>query len=770
MGELLIRLFVAAPLLVLSQGATGELRVQVSDAAGLAVATTFQLTSESNQLHETIATDQAGRAVVRQLPDGIYHLRIEPPGFAARTDIVEIRSAVPREIHIVLTPAPLQVAVTVSAGETLVDPRQTTMIARIGRDTIADRLAPLPGRSLLELVSMQPGWLLEANGILHPRGSEYQTQYLIDGVPLTDNRSPAFLPDLDADTVQALRVMTASYPAEYGRKLGGVVDVVTRAVDENGVHGRASIYAGSDQTVGESTTIGRRSGRYGLSAGTDVGRTDRFLDPPVTENYTNEGRAVAVFGSGDVSFNEENRVGGTIRRDGADFLVPNERVQQVAGQRQERSNTELAGQLSYQRMLSPRMVADVRSMFRRITAGLTSNTPATPIVAAQQRGYTERYVKSTVSLHAGTHDVKAGGELDFAEIREAFDGRVVDASRFAPGTPSLIAFAGRTPDHEIAFFAQDQISAERWTITTGLRWDRYAVVVTDRALSPRLGFAYDWTEAGLIVRGAYDRVFQTPAFENLLVSSSPGLGDFGPDTVRVPVRPSRGHFFEAGVTRAFFGSLRADVNVYRRSFTDYADDELLLNTGIGFPVSFRGATINGLEARVSVPHWKNVTGSFAYSLLKGVAKGPITGGLFLPSQTVSEGDDDESFPITQDQRHTISTRWRYQLRPPLWLGAGASFGSGLPTELETNVDDLLEAYGAEILERVDFGRHRLKPSTSANVSAGATLRQNGRHALRVQADVSNVFGRLNVINFAGVFSGTAVGAPRRATVRTMIEF
>src|SRR5439155_8947331 len=122
------------------------------------------------------------------------------------------------------------------------------------------------------------------------------------------------------------------------------------------------------------------------------------------------------------------------------------------------------------------------------------------------------------------------------------------------------------------------------------------------------------------------------------------------------------------------------------------------------------------------------------------------------------------------QRHTISTRWRYQLRPSLWLGAGASYGSGLPTEVETTVADLLEAYGPEVVERVDFGRRRVKPWMSANVSAGATLRQNGSHALRVQADVSNIFARLNVINFAGVFSGTAVGAPRRVMVRVQLEF
>jgi hypothetical protein len=267
-------------------------------------------------------------------------------------------------------------------------------------------------------------------------------------------------------------------------------------------------------------------------------------------------------------------------------------------------------------------------------------------------------------------------------------------------------------------------------------------------------------------------VFQTPAFENLLVSSSPDLGDFGPGAVRLPVPPSRGHFLEAGVTRALFGTLRADANVYHRRFGDYADDELLLNTGIGFPVSFQGATINGLEASLSVPHWRRASGSFSYSLLKGVAELPITGGLFLPAAGGTVLTETERFPITQDQRHTISTRWRYELRPSAWVAAGASFGSGLPTEVEDaadDLDDLLEAYGPAILDKVDFDRGRVRPTMSLNASAGAIVWQRAQ-TLRLQADVTNILNRLNVINFAGVFSGTALGAPRRVLVRLQMEF
>jgi hypothetical protein len=40
----------------------------------------------------------------------------------------------------------------------------------------------------------------------------------------------------------------------------------------------------------------------------------------------------------------------------------------------------------------------------------------------------------------------------------------------------------------------------------------------------------------------------------------------------------------------------------------------------------------------------------------------------------------------------------------------------------------------------------------------------------VQADVLNLADRLNVINFAGLFSGTAIAPPRSFGVRLRTEF
>ena len=145
----------------------------------------------------------------------------------AASDIVEVRSALPTEHHVSMILLAVQAQLTVSADSPLIDPHQATSAHRIGADTLQQRTTVLPGRVLPDIVNTQPGWLLEANGILHPRGSEYQTQYVLDGLPMTDNRSPVYAPDPASDDVQSMTIMTGGYPAEYGRKLGGVIEVVT---------------------------------------------------------------------------------------------------------------------------------------------------------------------------------------------------------------------------------------------------------------------------------------------------------------------------------------------------------------------------------------------------------------------------------------------------------------------------------------------------------------------------------------------------------------
>jgi carboxypeptidase family protein/TonB-dependent receptor-like protein len=753
-----------------AQSETGELRLRVTDPAGLPVPSSVELVSQANQVRQTLDTDAEGVLAIKRLPFGKYRLRVQHSGFAPLVEIVEVRSALPKELRVTLGVAPVETVVVVSESETLVDPHRAGTVQRIGAETLRDRASTLPGRSLLDLVDTQPGWLLEANGVLHPRGSEYQVQYVVDGVPLTENRSPAFSPELDPDNVRSMSVLTAGYPAEYGRKLGGVVEVNTTHDSRPGLHGGISASGGSFHTAAGDFVAQYGWGRNTLGISASADRSGRYLDPPVEENYTNAGTNTEFSAQYERDLSDRDRIAFSVRRGQSRFGVPNELVQQQAGQRQDRGSNETAGQFSYQHIFSPKVITDVRGMVRDLSASLWSNTLATPIVAAQNRSLREAYLKTTVAGHFGRHEWKAGADADFGSVNEAFSYRIIDRAQFDRETARRFSFSDRRHDREQALFVQDLMRFGNWTFGAGLRWDHYRLIADESAVSPRLSAAWYWPKADLVLRASYDRVFQTPAFENLLLASSSAVDSLNDTVLRLPVPPSHGNFYEAGLAKGLFGKLRLDANYYARTVGNFADDDLLLNTGVSFPIAFRKANIHGVEVKLEIPRWGRVSGFVSYSNSVGVGYFPVTGGLFLGDEAAGRLRSQSRFPISQDQRNTLRSRFRYQVTPRFWAAMGAAYGSGLPLEFEGSYQLALEQYGPRIVSRVNFDRGRLEPSFSLNASAGTVLWKKEKQALRLQGDIQNVTGRLNVINFAGLFSGTAIGAPRSGAIRLQAEF
>lgn len=765
---------VAAFLLAFGQFAasnTGELHLTVVDASGLPLRSGVEIVSDANQVRQSLETDPQGSLVAKRLPFGSYRVIVTRDAFATFTGVVEIQSALPTPYRVELSPAALQAQVTVTPEGTLLDPRQTTTSHRIGAETLRNRMAAAPGRSLTDLVNAQPGWLLEANGILHPRGSEYQTQYVVDGLPLTDNRSPAFAPEIGAGDVDGMNILTAGYPAEYGRKLGGVIEVVTGGESRRGFHGLFEAGVASFATrSGDARAAHSRDGTtFSLSAG--VAATDRYLDPPAEENFTNHGTTSHVAARFERDVTDRDRFGVIARRGDARFLVPNERVQELAGQRQERDSAETAAQFSLQRIFSDRIVGDVRGLARDLSAGLSSNPASTPIVAHQDRGFREFYLKGAVSGQAGAHEWRAGADVNAGTVRESFSYHITDPRAFDDDIPAAFSFEARRPAREQALFVQDHWRRGPWTVNAGLRWDRYRLAVEDSAFSPRLGVAWSWPAANLVVRASYDRAFQTPAIENLLLASDAAVDALDDDVLRLPVQPSRGNFYDVGFSKTFLGTTRLDVSQYHRTLDNFADDDVLFNTGVGFPIAFNHAQIAGTEVKLHVPRWRTLSAVLGYSLMHATADPPITGGLFVGEEAEEALEAGERFPISQDQRHTFRARVSNRFSSSLWVALAASYDSGLPVEeFDDDRDEALEQFGERIVNRVDFESGRVRPSFSIDASAGLALLKRGMRSIDVQIDVRNLTNRLNVINFAGLFSGTAIAPPRSLAVRVRAAF
>jgi hypothetical protein len=775
-----VYVLVCAILLTLPLGAQrqlGELRLQVVDPTGAGIAASAELVSQAVQFRKTFSIGLDGQQVVPALPFGVYRLKVEREGFSTATALIEIRSQVPLVYRVTMAVAPIETTLEVADSETLLNPDRTGASQQIGSQTIQDRPASSPARGIVNLVDAQPGWLLEANGVLHPRGAEYGVQYVVDGLPLLDNRSPNFAPTLEVEEFQSMVVRTGGYPAEYGRQLGGVIEVTTTRDSRAGFHGKANMEGGGFGTAEGSIEAQYVFGKNTVGASADGMTTNRYLDPPVLGNFTNHGSGAGVSGRWERDWGPSDRTSVELRRNRVGFLVPNEALQEAAGQRQDRAAEETASKISYTHLFSPRILLDARGSVRDVSAGLWSNSLSTPIAPFQGRGFREGYAAAALSLHYGAHDLKFGGDALFRSINEQFAYRITAYQAagvpiFDPSTPASFQFADRRQNREQSAFAQDQVRFHSLTINAGVRWDHYRLRVDENAISPRLAVAWEVPHAGLVLRASYDRAFQPPAVENLLLASSASLLALNNGGLILPVRPSRGNFYEAGFAKSVFGKLRLDASYYRRDISHFADDDLLLNTGISFPIAFASAAIYGFEAKLEIPRWGPVSGFVSYSNMHGTGRLPITGGLLLDDGAASLLESTDQFPVSQDQRNTVRTRLRYQIVPRLWFATGAEYGSGLPVELKGAGDLplLQQQYGQLVLDRVNFDRGRVRPSFSLDLAVGADLWQKEKRALRLQAGVSNVTDRLNVINFTGLFSGTALAAPRWASVRIGLDF
>jgi hypothetical protein len=796
---------------VFSQSNTGELRLHVTDPSGQAVHAQVQLVSEANQYHQTFTTDDQGSLDARRLPYGMYQVQVQAPSFAQVFEPVAIRSALPVARSIRLQLARVSESVTVRASGTLIDPYHAGSVNHMGLQTIQDRLTSLPGRSIQDLVNSEPGWLYEGNAVLHPRGSEYQTQFVLDGIPLTDNRSPGFGPSIEANDIQSMAIYTAGIPAEYGREMGGVVVVNTIQNELPGLHGEFTLLGGTYDTGGIETqdeyTWGKNT--VGLNASAD--RTDHYLNTPSPEDYTNNGTIGDFALNFQRQFTPKDHLTMTLDHDLNRYAIPNELVQQngayvpnglnsdgctgpdpaadncvyiPGGQLQTADNFETLGSISYEHIFSPNTMGALRGMARDTSLDYYSNPASWPVNVTQHNSFKEIFFNGDITADRAHQEWKAGVQSDNKFLHENLSYLIPDcADPSDPQCPfnvgvldvaaTSFAFTGNRPDLEEAAYVQDAIQLGNWSIDAGLRWDHYQLVVNQDAVSPRVAIARYFPSVRVKVHGSYDHIFQTPSFENIILSSSPQAQalDTSVPIVQLPVQPARGNYYELGATTALFGKLRMDANMYRRDTNNYADDSQIFSTGISFPIAFRKAVIYGAEGKLEVEKWGKFSGFASYSYMVGNAWFPVTGGLFLGGDAIDATSQLTGYsPDSQDQRNTVRDRILYHVTPRIWFALGSDYNTGLPFQANQTVQQDVSEYGQAVVNHLNFNRGRIHPYVTQNASVSADLYRREKASVRLQADGDDLSNRMQVLDFGGLFSGNAIGPARQITLRLVATF
>jgi len=775
-----------------AQTNAGFVRGTVTDPNGASVPNaSVRLTNAITNYTQSAMTKADGTYQLVDVPFNRYSLTTEAQGFEPSTQEVTVNSNLVQTVKVQLRIALVRQGVNITGQNDLLDVNKTAPSTTIDRTRILTFPTSQPSRSTEEIIATAPGWTLDANHRLHARGIEYQVQYSIDGVPVTDTLASTFSASPDPRNFRSVEVTTANIPAEYGNKLAGVIAVTSRSGLEIPTSGSLTFNGGSFNTYEGSFDAGGHTQHFGYFISGAVSRTDRFLDPPALENFHNRGVSARSFFKLDYAPDQKNLIRLNLSFDRDRFQVPNLPDQQEAGQDQRRKTKDHMEAISWQHIFSPRAVSFLAFSQRYNSAKLTSNTLATPVFAEQSRHNSTYDLQGSLTYFVKGHTLKAGFDYLRFPLTESFTFAITDPEALLEKEPDLTEeaqeftlsnpffFRDRRTGNEGSLYIQDHFNATRnLTLDLGMRFDSYHFLVKKNFLSPRLGIAYRIEKTGTVLRAAYNRFMETPALENLLLSSSARTRIFSPAAEAgaptfAPVRPSREAQFDFGFQQQLGRYLRLDTEFYYRRLKNQPEITNFLETGIIFPATLDRNRSKGIENRLDLARVHGFSGFISYTNFHIYGFAPITGGLFLGEAVDTLSRSGQRVKIEEDQRNTVVFETRYDHLPRhFWALFTGRHDSGYSIELDPDVtrEEFASEFPARILDQVNFGRGFVRPHTILNFAVGKEFNLSEHVSLVGQFNIENLTNKFYLITFESVFSGTAIGRPRAVSGKLGVNF
>jgi Carboxypeptidase regulatory-like domain len=239
-----------------AQSTGGRILGRVLDSTGAAVAgVNVTLVNEATGASRSVQTNATGDYIFVEVPAGSYQLEFERASFkkALKKGItLELNQTISTDI--VLQVGDVNTTVEVTAAPELVDTTTTQLGAVENSRSITE--LPLNARDTYQFLQLQPGVTAtsgisglsatatfygsgDAGSVSVNGGRGRSNNFMVNGGDANDQfvNLPTVQPS--PDSIQAFRVLTNNFDAEYGRNSGSVVNVITKS-GANDLHG--SVY------------------------------------------------------------------------------------------------------------------------------------------------------------------------------------------------------------------------------------------------------------------------------------------------------------------------------------------------------------------------------------------------------------------------------------------------------------------------------------------------------------------------------------------------
>ena len=743
----------------------GQIRGRVLDPVGAPVlGARVSVTHALSGLVLASESGEDGGFVLSNLPYNAYRARAVKDGFAVWEQAVAVRSALAVTVEVRLTLDARSAVVEVREREDrLVDPSETGTRAQMSLGEIEKMALQVGNRGLESVLLTFPGFAQNANGAIHPRGAHNQMTFVIDGLPISDQLTGAFANAVDPSIVQTVELFTGNIPAEYGNKVSAVAQVTTKSGLGTGRPAAGSVmFSGAepfDTANALAQVAGERKG-VGYAASINAMQTQRYLDQVSRDNLHNGGDSQRAYTRIDWQATARDMLRLNVMAGRSEFELANLRSQHLAGMDARQSLRDLSSAVTWQRTVNASTLWETFGSWRTSTADLFPSAFDTPVSAWQARRLATYTVWNRLSLVRGGHTLKAGVDGQAFPMRERF---WIDSPAFR--------FDQRGRGQFYSAFVQDQFRWKRLQFNGGFRQDRYAFLTRGWGAQPRVGVSYQLVEGRTVLRAAYNRLYQTPPNENLLIANSEEAARlFAPLLLEAGafrrIRPERQNFYEVGLQQALAGRASLSLTYYHKASRDQQDNNSFFNTPIIFPTSLAQIRVNGAEARLVVPAIRGLGGTLSVTHARAITTPPFTGGLFIGQDALallSAGP----FVIDHDQRLSVHGVLSWTSRRGWFSTLSTRYDSGLVANPSDPAEVAADPDYADLLPYVNLLSQpaRTRPRTVSDVLVGYTRTRQDRRVWEASAQVSNLLNVTALYNFQSVFVGTRLIQPRSAGLR-----
>ncbi len=759
------------------------------------------LRNDVTGFHAQSASGADGQFSFFNVPFNPYELQADVQGFAPVRQDVDIHSAVPVDTTVTLAVAQLSESISVTATSSVAQLETDSSQSHIDIDKsyIAKAPAAVASRAMEQIVTSTPGFAKDENGRFHFQGAHSQSEYVVDGQTISDQTGITFSNSIDPGIAQGIEIIYGNIPAEFGEKIGAVINLTTKSgLGGGSAKGDAFIGMSKFATFEAGASVGGGSQTFGYFGSVNGSKSDRFIDPVNFDNLHNHGTSDRAFFRLDSaspdqknSFRVTTLLGQT-RRD-----VTNTFTQQAAGQDERvRTNDENVN-AGWQSIVSTQSVFELNAFGRFSNFKLVPSAGDTPVTATSDRTLNNYGLSPSFSWTNANNEIKIGGTIKRFPIRERFSFGLTDPGSNDPQSKDynpnlapydltrgghLFDFNARRTGSYYAAYLQDNIKFNNLTANIGFRYDNNNLPVRDNAFEPRIGIAYYIPSSKTVFRLTYNRVLYTPEYENILLSSSAAAAAIVPPIVQqsqqlgggeLAVRSERQHAYTFGIQQGLGSKLRLDADYWKRKGKFPGDQDQFENTGIVFPLAFSKSDFNGWDLRLDLARTAGLHGFISAGHTRAIYVPPLSGGLFLDQgalDTITGGP----FLIDHDQKLQAQGSLVYDIGPSgLWAGTNVRYDSGLvtgasPDDLASDPDNFFAAHYV-VHSGADLDPNRIKSRTIVDFSLGADL-QKYNVPVSVQLDLLNAANRKGVYNIQSVFGGTHVIPPRMLAVRLRYSY